>query len=109
MPFVPDVSIYVALITAGAGVAGAAVPQIAAVARDVRLAERDRRERRADTLRQACLKLLRAAGDLRTQVANAALYRGGEMGAQLAKITSSSATVQLHAASTRYLSGAQCR
>jgi hypothetical protein len=31
------------------------------------------------------------------------------MGAQLAKITSSSATVQLHAASTRYLSGAQCR
>jgi hypothetical protein len=96
---VPDVSIYVALITTGAGVVIAAIPHITAVVRDVRLADRDRQERRADARRQACLDLLRAAGDLRTQVANALLYRGNEMGTQLAEITNSAAAVQLHAVS----------
>jgi hypothetical protein len=92
---VPDVSIYVALITAGAGVTGAAISQVASVARDVRLAERDRQERRTDARTRAYLDLLGAAGDLRTLVGNATLYRGDQMGAQLAGIGSSAAAVQL--------------
>jgi hypothetical protein len=100
---VPDVSIYVALITAGAGAIGAAIPQVATVVRDVRQAERDRHERRADTRRQACLDLLHAASDLRAQVANAAQYHGGEMGARLAEIRNCAGAVQVHAVSVGLL------
>jgi hypothetical protein len=94
---VPDVSIFVALITAGAGAIGAAIPQVATVVRDVRKAERDRRDQRAQTRRQACLDLMGAASDLRTQVANAALYHGDEMGARLTEISTRADAVQLHA------------
>jgi hypothetical protein len=101
--FVADVSIYVALITAGAGALGAAIPQIAAVARDVRLAGRDRQEHRADARREACVEFLRAVNDLRTQVANAALYRGDEIASLVAEIRSCSAAVELHALSVGLL------
>ncbi len=99
----PDVSIYVAVITAGAGVAGAGIPHFAIVARDVRLAERDRRERRAAAKRQACLDLLRSAGELRMQVANAAQYHGDEMGTRLADVRKSAAAAQLHAVNVALL------
>lgn len=101
----PEVSIYVALITAGAGATGAAIPQIATVVRDVRQADRDRHERRVETRRQACLDLLHAASDLRTQVANAAQYHGSDMGARLAEIRKCAAAVQLHAVSVALLAG----
>src|SRR5713226_7571226 len=79
----PDVSIYVAVIAAGAGVLGASIPQVAMFARDARRDERDRRERRAETRRQACLDLLRAGGELRTRLANAAQNHGTEFKAGL--------------------------
>jgi maltooligosyltrehalose synthase len=71
-----DVSIYVAIITAGAGVAGAAISQVATVIRDVRQSERERQERSATTTREACVALLRAAGELRTLAENIRSYRG---------------------------------
>jgi hypothetical protein len=95
----PDVSIYVALIAAAAGVSGAAVPNI----RDSREAKRVRRERDAAARRQACLDLLRAAGELRTRVANAADYHGDQMGARLAEIRECDAATQLHAMSVALL------
>jgi hypothetical protein len=61
-----DVPVWVAVITAAAGVIGAAIPQVAIVVRDVRQGERDRRERLATATLDACVELLRAAGELRT-------------------------------------------
>jgi hypothetical protein len=100
---VTDVSIYVALITGGAGAIGAAMPQLATMARDSRQAGRDRHERGVNARRQACVELLRAASDLRTRVANAAMYHGDEMPARLADIRSCAAAVQVQAASVGFL------
>ena len=61
-----DVPIWVAIITALAGILGAAIPQGAIVLRDVRQAERDRKERFDAATREACVALLRAAGELRS-------------------------------------------
>jgi hypothetical protein len=99
----PDVPLYVAAITAAAGVAGAAIPAITILIRDVRQAERDRRERSVEAGRQACLDLLRAASEVRTRVANAADYHGNEMGARLAEIRECDAATQLHAVSVALL------
>jgi hypothetical protein len=99
----PDVSLYVALITAAAGVGGAAIPAVAVLIRDVRQAERDRNERSAEAKRQACIDLLSAAGELRTRLANTAAYQGTEMGARLAEVRECDAAVQLHAASVALL------
>jgi hypothetical protein len=93
----PDVSIYVAAITGAAGVLGAAVPLIVTVSREARKAERDRQERRADAKRQACIELLRAAGNLRTQVANTVHSHGEEILAGLARIRGCAEAVALHA------------
>jgi hypothetical protein len=98
-----SVPIYVAAITAAAGVLGAAIPQLSILLRDVRQAERDRGERRAAERRQACLDLLRAVGELRTQVANNADYNGTEMGERLAKVRKFAADAQLHAVSVALL------
>ena len=98
-----DVSIYVAVISAGAAIAGAAVPQIASVVKEGRQADRDRRERQTDALRQACLAIWGAAGELRTLVANAARYQGDEMEDRLAKIRSSAEAVQLQAVNAALL------
>ncbi len=100
---VPEVSLYVAVITAAAGVVGAVAAQIPGIARDIRLADRDRRERKTDERQQACLDLIGAAGDLRTLVMNAQQYRGEEMVDRLAEIRKSAAAVQLHAARVELL------
>lgn len=94
----PQVSLYVALITAAAGIVGAVAAQIPGIFRDIRLADKERRERNADKRVQACLDLLSAAGDLRTQVMSAAQYHGEKMGDLLAEIRKSVVTVQLQAA-----------
>jgi hypothetical protein len=103
---VPDVSLYVAAITAGAAVLGAGVSFIPVYLRDVRQAGQDRRERHADTRRQACIDLLGAAEDLRTTVANAADYHGEEMPARLAQVRKYAAAVQIHAANIELLTPA---
>ena len=52
--------------------------------------------------RQACLDLLGAAADLRTRVANTAMY-GGDILDRLAEIRSSTADVQVQAAKVSFL------
>lgn len=51
-----DVSIYVAIITAGAGLLGASVSQIPGYARDRRQARQARQDSRDDSLRQVCIR-----------------------------------------------------
>ncbi|MDX6396581.1 MAG: hypothetical protein QOJ73_7644 [Streptosporangiaceae bacterium] len=106
MEYVPDVSLYVAAITAGAAVVGAGVSFIPVYLRDIRRADQDRRDRHADTRRQGCLDLLGAAEDLRTTVANAADYHGEEMPARLGQIRTYAAAVQIHAANIELLAPA---
>jgi hypothetical protein len=93
----------VAVITAAAGLVGATIPQFTILARDARQAERDRRERRADARRQACLDLLGAAGDFRTSVTSTALCRGPEIVQRLAEVEAGSAAVNLQAVSVALL------
>ena len=100
---VPEVSLYVAAITAGAALVGAGASLIPVYLRDIRQARQDRRDRHADTRRQACLDLLRAAEDLRTTVANAADYHGEEMSARLAQIRTFAAAVRINAANLELL------
>lgn len=100
-----DVPIYVAAITAGAGLIGALIPQAALVIRDVRQAEKDRRERFATATREACVELLGAAGDLRTLVENIRSYRGdaGGMRARVEEVLNHAEATRLYAASVSLL------
>ncbi|MDX6396010.1 MAG: hypothetical protein QOJ73_7073 [Streptosporangiaceae bacterium] len=99
----PEVSLYVAMVTAAAGVGGAAIPAIAVIMRDVRQAERDRRERTAEAKRQACLGLLSAAGELRARVADNTQYTGDQLAAWLAGLREGEAAVHLSAANVALL------
>jgi uncharacterized protein YicC (UPF0701 family) len=100
-----DVSIYVAVITAAAGVAGAAISQVTGALRESRQAKRDREERHATAARQACEKLLRAVGNLRTQVANNKSFRGNRetMTPRLEMVRKYAAAARVHAASVALL------
>ncbi|HEV2371294.1 MAG TPA: hypothetical protein VGS19_03915 [Streptosporangiaceae bacterium] len=95
-----DVSIYVAVIAAAAGVAGAAVPTLTVMVRDVAQAKRDRNDRLTDRWQQACLDLVRSAQQLRTKVVDAAQYHGPEMAGRLEEIRGRNAEVQVHAVMT---------
>jgi hypothetical protein len=75
-----DVPVWVAVITAGAGIIGAAIPQVTIILRDVRQAGRDRRERAAAATRDACVELLRAAAELRILAEGVGSYRGDANG-----------------------------
>jgi hypothetical protein len=92
-----DVSIYVALISGLAGVAGATVSQVTTAFREGRQAKRDRQEKHEEAKRRACEELLRAVGNLRTQVANNYTYHGEEMGTRLERVRNYAAAAQLHA------------
>jgi hypothetical protein len=94
-----DVPVYVAIITAGAGIIGAVIPQAAAVIRDVRQAERDRRERSATMTRDACVALLRAAGEVRTLTESIRSYRGDADGmrARVEEVRSRAEATRVHA------------
>jgi hypothetical protein len=100
---VTDVSIYVALITGAAGAIGATVPQLATVFGENRREKRAREERGASARQQSYVELLGAAADLRTRVANTAMYHGSEMPVRLADIRSSAADVQVKAAKVAFL------
>lgn len=95
-----DVPLYVAIVTAGAGIIGAAIPHVTTVIRDTRQAERDRRERLAQALRDVCVDLLRAAGELRTLTENIASYRGDANGmrALVGDVRGHAEATRLHAA-----------
>lgn len=96
-----DVPIYVALITAGAGLLGALIPQVWIVFREIRQRDRDRRDRYVAQARGACLDLLRASGALSVHVKNMNTYRGDRNGlcSRLEEVRGYLADVQLHAAS----------
>lgn len=100
-----DISIYALLISASAGVVGAAVSPIGLAFKEGRQAKRDRAERYATAVRQACVDLLSAAGNLRTQVANNATFRGDRtsMGARLDAVRNYASAAALHAASVSLL------
>ena len=91
-----DVPIWVAIITALAGIIGAAIPQGAIVLRDVRQAERDRKERSDTATREACVALLRAAGQLRNLAEGWRSYRGDVL-ARVAEVRSLAEATRLHA------------
>ena len=103
--YMADVTIFTAAITAVAGVGGATMSQYIAAIREGRQAKRDRQERYETARREACENLLRAAGDLRTQVANNRSFRGDRaaMTARLEKVREQAAATQLHAVSVGLL------
>jgi hypothetical protein len=103
---VPEVSLYVAVITAAAGIVGASLPLIMTYLRDVRRAERERRERIVGSQRQVCLDLLATAGELRTQVENAAEHQGPRMADLLAEIRRCAEAVRQNAARVELLASA---
>jgi hypothetical protein len=96
-----DIPIYVALITAGAGLLGALVPQAWIVFREIRQRERDRQDQYVAQARGACLDLLRASGALSAHVKNMNTYRGDGDGlrSRLEEARGYLADIQLHAAS----------
>ena len=100
-----DVPIYVAAITAAAGIIGALIPQAAIMMRDVQQAERDRRERSATAMRDACVELMRTAGELRTLAESIRSYRGDANGmrARVEEVRNHAEATRLHAASVGML------
>ena len=100
-----DVPLYVALITAGAGIVGAAIPQAGIMLNEFRRADRDRQEKSAAAAQNACIELLRAASTLCVHVENMRSYRGDADGlhSRLAEVRKDLADTQLHAASVGML------
>jgi len=99
-----SVSVYVAIISASAAILGAAVSAVSIAYQNARQAERDRqlrreeqRQRHREEARSACLDLLRAAVDLRTQVENNEDYQGEEMRARLSRVRKYASDAALHA------------
>ena len=95
--YMPDVSLYVAVIAGGAAVLGAAVSPVSTAYQNARQAVRDRAERREAAIRQACMDLLGSARNLRVQVADTAAYHGSEMGSRLERMRQLDADVASHA------------
>jgi hypothetical protein len=100
-----DASIYVAVVSAGAAIIGAAIPMAAVVIRDSRQAERDRRERSDFATRNACISLLRVAGELRILIDDVHSYRGDadRMRARVAEIRDRAQATQVRAANVSML------
>lgn len=96
-----DIPIYVALITAGAGLLGAMIPQSWIIVREIRQQEHDRKDRYVAEARGACLDLLRASGGLSAHVRNMNTYRGDSNGlrTRLEEARGYLADIQLYAAS----------
>ena len=92
-----DVSVYVAVISAAAGIIGATTPQAITVFRDGRRADRDRRERIAGARQEACVQLLDTVLKLRVHVADYCDHPGNEKASRLAKIRQCAANAQVEA------------
>jgi hypothetical protein len=109
-----EVSLYVAVVTAVTGIVAASVPTVATFVRDGRQAQReesraalDRLDRRAGEMRQACLDVLNATGELRARLGNASQVHGPELAVRLGEIRAAAAAVQLHAVSVALLAQGQ--
>lgn len=89
----PDVSIYVALITGGVALA----PQLLIWRQNAEQAKRAHREQYEVAVRDACTALYDAATDLQTQVRNNHDYHGDKMGARLAQAWQRAADARKHA------------
>ena len=91
------------VISAGAAVLGAAVSPVAAAYQNVWQARRDRAQQHETAIREACVRLLRAAHDVRAQVASNHGYHGEEMGARLERVRLLAADVGVYAVSVAML------
>jgi hypothetical protein len=100
---VTDTTVWVAAIAAGAAVVGATIPLVGTAIQSARQARRDRLERYQLYKRQACVELIRAVEDLRTQVANNHDYHGDEMAARLGLVRQYAAAAKVQAASISLL------
>jgi hypothetical protein len=92
-----NVPLYTAVISGCAAVAGAAIPTIGITVQGALAARRERRERNEADQRQACVELVQAAENLRTQVADNHDYHGDEMGARLAQVRAYAAQARVQA------------
>jgi hypothetical protein len=92
-----DLTIWAPIISASAAVAGATIPAVAAAFTSARQRLYERRDKQEAERREACLALLQAVGDLRTQVMNNFEYHGPEMATRLALVRAHAASVRLHA------------
>jgi hypothetical protein len=92
-----DVALSVAVITAATGIVAASLPQAVGVISEGRRDRRARREREARDLREACLDILGAVGDLHARLSSAQQVHGEEMNARLAEINAGVAAVQRYA------------
>jgi hypothetical protein len=93
----PDVPLYTAVISGCAAVVGAAIPTIANTVQNVLAVRHDRWDRHQADKRQACLELVQAAENLRTQVANNHDYHGNEMADRLAQVRAFAAQARIQA------------
>jgi hypothetical protein len=98
-----DVSVYVALISAGSALIGTAIPLVVTAFRESGQAKRDRQERGAQQRRDASMELLRAAGDFRARIADLYDHHGEDMDERMADVRRSEANVSLCAASVALL------
>jgi hypothetical protein len=96
-------TVLIALVTGGFAVLGATLPQITSVVQSARRDKRKQSERFETARRDACVALLKAAGELRTQVANNHDYHGDEMTARLALVREHATAAQVAAASVALL------
>jgi hypothetical protein len=95
----PDITLYVAIVTGGFTAIGAAIPQFSTS----RQAKRAERERSGAIRRDACLALVRSAVELRTQVANCYEGGGSDMAPQLAAIRERAATAEICAHTVAFM------
>ena len=98
-----DIPAYVAVLSAASAIIGAAIPQVTTAIRESSQAKRDRQERNAQVRREACMELLRAAGQFRARVADLYDHHGLDMDVRLADIRQSEASTGLCAASVALL------
>ncbi len=98
-----DSTVLVAIVTGSSTLLAATVPLAAGVMQSTRQAKREQSERFKTAQRDACVALLKASGELRTQVANNHDYHGDEMSARLALVREHAAAAQVAAASVALL------
>ncbi len=100
-----DVPLYVALITAGAGIVGALIPQAGIMLNELGRAKRDRLDRSAAAAQNVCIELLGTASGLCVHVENMRSYRGNADGlrSRLEEVRKDLADTQLHAVSVGML------
>lgn len=105
-----DIPLWVPIISAGAAVLGASVAPVAAAYHTLRQSRNSRAYEHESAVREACTSLLRAALDLRVQLANNHAYHayhGTDMGARLERVRELDADVAVHAAQVAMLESGQ--